>query len=41
MSPLANMSTFQEPTSYNHAKTDIHWVNAMQQEFNALETNDT
>lgn len=33
------MSSFQEPTSYNHAKTNVSWINSMQQELDILKAN--
>lgn len=38
---MSNLSTFHEPTSYNQARTDKRWIDAMNHELKALEDNDT
>lgn len=38
---LENVSIAQEPGSYNQASKSEEWIKAMQQEFDALETNQT
>lgn len=38
---FGNLSKVVEPTPYFHAKNNIHWVNVMKEELDALEANGT
>ena len=38
---IANVSSVKEPSSYHQAKSDIQWIQAMNQELGALERNNT
>ena len=38
---IANVSSVKEPSSYHQAKNDVQWVQAMNQELDALERNNT